>query len=215
LSKPYSAADFSSQIAEDRTWRIKEISDLKIATVRADPVLEKVLLRAIVTVCYAHWEGSVKFAARKYMEHIALRRLPIATLNRQFLRNMFLPRLAQLSKSNTSVSQRCDLIDEILYASEKRFTKANDDLINTQSNLNFNVFSDICLVCDISADEYSDMSSFIDVILLKRRNEIAHGENTFIALEDLDELAAKTTGLMRSFGDALDNRIALEKYKTE
>ena len=38
MSKPYTADDFSSLVTADRTWRIREISDLKTAIRRADPI---------------------------------------------------------------------------------------------------------------------------------------------------------------------------------
>ena len=98
MSKPYSEADFSEQITQDRAWRLREISDLKAAIVKADASLRRVLLRALVTVCYAHWEGYVRFAARKYLEHVALRRFLYSDLDRQFLRNYFLPRLAHFQR---------------------------------------------------------------------------------------------------------------------
>src|ERR1700733_14130409 len=65
MSRPYSEIDFSTQITDDRNWRLKEISDLKSAAERADGRLQRVLLRALVAICYAHWEGYVKFAASK------------------------------------------------------------------------------------------------------------------------------------------------------
>ncbi|TFW10429.1 hypothetical protein E4K72_00945 [Oxalobacteraceae bacterium OM1] len=213
MSKPYSEANFSAQIIEDRNWRIKEISDLKLAIRRGDESLQRVLLRALVAICYAHWEGYVRFSAKKYLEHVALRRFQYAALDRQFFRNYFLPRLAALSTSKTSIMERCALVDEILNASERRFTKVNDDLINTKANLNFDVFSDICLVCGVSAEQFADKSSFIDIFLLKRRNAIAHGEDTMVALDDLDTIAQDTIGLMRSFGDALENHVVLQTYK--
>ncbi len=74
MSKPFRDTDFSEQITMDRNWRLKEISDLKSAILRADDSLRRVLLRALTTVCYAHWEGYVRFAARKYLEHVALRK---------------------------------------------------------------------------------------------------------------------------------------------
>src|SRR3954451_15487526 len=61
--------------------------DLADAPLRADENLRRVLLRALVTICYAHWEGYVRFAARKYLEHVALRRLQYGELDRQFIRN--------------------------------------------------------------------------------------------------------------------------------
>ncbi|WP_421880514.1 MAE_28990/MAE_18760 family HEPN-like nuclease [Pacificispira sp.] len=212
MSKPISAEDFSNQITNDRTWRIKEISDLKAEILRSDKNLQRVLLRAIVAVCYAHWEGFVRFSARKYLEHIALRRLQYSELSPQFLKNYFLPKLAALSKTKSSITQRCDLLDDIFSSSGRRFSKLNEDLINTKSNLNYDVLCDICLVCDVDCDVFERFHTFIDVVLLKRRNAIAHGEDTMVGLEDLSEVADNTIAIMRMFGDALENDVVLKNY---
>ena len=213
MSKPYSEADFSAQITEDRNWRIKEISDLKTAIGRSDKNLQRVLLRALVAICYAHWEGYVRYSARKYLEHVALRRFPYGELNRQFLRNYFLPRLAALSSSRFSIADRCALIDEILEFSSRRFSRVNEELINTKANLNFDVFTDICLVCGLRTQPFADRSTFIDIVLLKRRNAIAHGEDTLVGLDDLGEITSDTITLMRAFGDALENQVLLQTYR--
>lgn len=211
MSKPYSEADFSAQIAEDRSWRLREISDLKTAILRADDNLRRVLLRALIAICYAHWEGYVRFAARKYLEYVAIRKFQYGELNRQFLRNYFLPRLAASKKS---IAERCTLIDEILASSTHRFARVNDDLINTKANLNFDVFADICLICGLPSQTFANQATFVDILLLKRRNAIAHGEDTFVGIEDLDELANQTVELMRTFGDALENHVYLKAYKS-
>ncbi|AKN64568.1 hypothetical protein G5B88_04655 [Herbaspirillum seropedicae] len=213
MSKPFTDSDFSQQITEERTWRIREITDLKSAINRGDATLQRVLLRALVAICYAHWEGYVRFSARKYMEHVALRKLPYSGLHGQFLRNLFLPRLAALSSSKTSLSDRCRLVEDILSSSDRRFSQLNDDLINTKSNLNFEVFSDICLVCGIETTSFQDTETFIDVSLLKRRNSIAHGEDTLIGLSELDTIVNNSIDLMRRFGDLLENHVVLKAYK--
>lgn len=213
MTKPYSETDFSTQITEDRNWRIKEISDLKSAIKRGDEALRRVLLRALVAICYAHWEGYVRFTARKYLEHVALRKYQYAELDAQFFRNYFLPRLAALSSSRSSIAERCALVDEILNSSDRRFSRVNEDLVNTKANLNSEVLADICLVCGIQAEEFSDRSTFVDVILLKRRNSIAHGEDTLIDMSELEEITTGTIALMRGFGDALENRVVLKGYK--
>jgi hypothetical protein len=213
MSKPYTEADFSAQATEDRNWRIKEISDLKSAIGRGDDHLKRVLLRAMITVCYAHWEGYVRFTARKYLEHVALRRLQYKDLERQFLRNYFLPRLAALSTSKASLAERCALLDEILNSTDRRFSRVNQELINTRANLNFEVFTDICLVCGVPPTSFAVKSTFIDIVLLKRRNAIAHGEDTLVGVDDLDEITNETIGLMRAFGDELENRVVLQTYK--
>lgn len=213
MSKPYTADDFSAQTTQNLTWRLREISDLKIAIRVADDSLKRVLLRSIVTICYAHWEGYVRFSAKKYMEHVALRKHSYAELAPQFIHNYFLPRLAALSTSKSSVSERCDLICEILDSQDSRFSRVNDDLINTRANLNSEVLADICLVCDVGRELMEDKSTFIDTILLKRRNAIAHGEDTFIHEIDLNELVDETISLMRTFGNALENSVQLRAYR--
>ena len=214
MSKPYSDVDFSAQITEDRAWRLREISDLKTAIARADGNLRRVMLRALITISYAHWEGYVRFAARKYLEHVALRRFQYRELDRQFLRNYFLPRLAGMSISKRSLAERCMLVDEIIGSSSERYSKVNDDLINTKANLSYAVFADICLVCCVPVSRFEAKSTFIDIFLLKRRNDIAHGENTFIGIEDLNETTTETIALMRAFGDALENHVYLRDYRS-
>lgn len=214
MSKPYSDEEFSKQITDDRSWRLKEISDLKTALNRADTAQQRVLLRALVAICYAHWEGYVRFAARKYLQYVALRKMKYKELDPQFFRNYFLPRLGALSKSNTSMADRCSLIEAILTSSNLRYSRSNEDLVNTKSNLNFEAFSEICLVCGLPTHTFSDNEAFVDIFLLKRRNGIAHGEDTLVAVEDLDELTNTTIALMRAFGDALENRVALRSYRS-
>jgi hypothetical protein len=155
----------------------------------------------------------VRFAARKYLEHVALRRLPFGELEPQFLRNYFLPRLASLATSKTSIAARCKLLDDILNAADRRFSRIDEDLVSTKANLNYEVLADICLVCSIPTKYFEGRSTFIDIILLKRRNAIAHGEDAFVAFEDLDYVTGETVAIMRAFGDALENHVILKTYK--
>lgn len=156
MSKPYTEADFSAQITDDRNWRIKEISDLKSAIRRGDANLRKVLLRALITLSYAHWEGYVKFAAKKYLDYVALRKYAYGNLNKQFLRNLFLPRLGAMYNARINVAERVSLIDEILNSADQRFSQVNEDLVNTKANLNFEVFSEICIICDVPLQGFAE-----------------------------------------------------------
>jgi hypothetical protein len=213
MSKPFTTDDLSNQIQGDRTWRIREISDLSDAVQRADAISQRVLLRALVTICYAHWEGYVRYSAQKYIEHIAIKKLAFSTLSAQFTRNYFLPRLSALSSSKVKLRGKCELIDEILELSSKKFSRINPDLINTRSNLSFEVFSDICIICDLPPDLLSDKQAFIDIILLKRRNAIAHGEDAFIDAKDRDDIANGSIELMRRFGDAIENHVCNNSFR--
>lgn len=105
------------------------------------------------------------------------------------------------------------MVDDILDSSKRQFARVNDDLVSTRANLSFDVFRDICLICCVPFRPFEEKSTFIDILLLKRRNAIAHGEDTFIDITDLDELTTETVALMRTFGDALENQVVLQGYK--
>ena len=89
----------------------------------------------------------------------------------------------------------------------------NTDLVNTRANLNFDVLTDICLVCCVPISTFADKKTFVDVLLLKRRNAIAHGEDTLVAFADLNELTNETVTIMRAFGEALEEHVYLKHYK--
>lgn len=213
MSKPFTIDDLSNQINSDRTWRIREITDLSDAVRRADQISKRVLLRALVTICYAHWEGYVRYGAQGYIEHVAIKKLAFSALSVQFTRNHVLPKLSALSSSKVGLRVKCELVDEILELSSKKFSRINPDLINTRSNLNSEIFSDICLICDLPPDLLKDRQTFVDVILLKRRNAIAHGEDAFIDEEDRDDIANGTIELMRRFGDAIENHVYSNSFR--
>jgi hypothetical protein len=111
------------------------------------------------------------------------------------------------------MAARCDLIDEILDSSTGRFSRINPDLINTRSNLNHETFQEICTVCGVRLSSPEIDATFLDIILLKRRNSIAHGEDTFIGPEELDDMTLRTISHMRAFKDAIENTAVLKTYR--
>jgi RiboL-PSP-HEPN len=121
-------------------------------------------------------------------------------------------RLDALHFSQANVEDRCRLISDVLNSSQNRFSRINPALIETKSNLNSNILKDICLICSIDFSYFQTKTIFIDVILLKRRNSIGHGEETCVDSNELDTLIAEGVGLMRSFKDALQNKVYTKSY---
>lgn len=211
MSKPFTEDDLASQLTQDITWRLREISDLKTATVTADKIARTALLRATLAICYAHWEGHVRFSAQRYLLHVALRKITFQDLHPQFLRNHFLPRLA--TTGHKGIKERGEIVDLILTSGGDRFSRVNGDLISTKSNLSFEVLADICQVCGVQISAFADWATFVDVILLNRRNAIAHGENAFVDITELDELTEGTVCLMRIFSNELQANAYLGNYR--
>lgn len=212
MSKPYTENLLSEQFAEDLIWRRRELSDLKQAIRSSQANARSGLLRALITLTYAHWEGFIRHCSRAYFLFICLRKSRFEELETQIYINAFLTRLDGLFQNRASIEQRCNLVLAILGSQEKRFSKMNDNLIDTKSNLNSDVLKDICIICGIDFAPFEDKRFFIDQIILKRRNAIAHGNVEFIGLEEMDGLVAEALSLMGIFKDQLENKVYSKKY---
>lgn len=212
MSKPYTTQDLSDQLDADLIWRRKELSDMKAAIKRADAVSKSVLLRALITMCYAHWEGYVRICANLYFDHITLRKLQYSVLERQIYVNSFLVRLDTMNKTRLGIEARCKLVNDILDGAEAKFGYINPELIDTRSNLSADVIKDICAICGVDGAYFEEKRPFIDVIVLKRRNAIAHGQQEYINETDIDVLVADALALMQHFRSLLENKIYMKTY---
>lgn len=212
MSKARTESDLSAQLDADFTSRLRELSDLKRAIRDADPNTQQVLLKALVAISYAHWEGHVKFAASKYFEYVALRRLPYTSLQQQFYVNSFLVRLGAFVANRPSLKSRCDLISDALNPGGASFSQAHPDLVNTGSNLKFEILQNICLVCGIDSAIFQPYETFIDVVLLRRRNSIAHGDESVVGVHEVDELIDGVVELMRLFRNQVENKVYTKAY---
>lgn len=212
MSKPYTESDLSTILDADLIWRRKELSDIKAAIKSADAASRPVLLRAIIAMSYAHWEGYVRTCANRYFEHLTLRKKPFADFERQIYVNSFLARLDALHHGRVGLEARCQLVNDILDGASGRFSYVNPDLVDTRSNLSTDVVTDICTICGVDSSHFAGNRTFIDVILLKRRNAIAHGQQEFIQPDEIDDLVAKILALMSAFRNLLENKVYTKAY---
>src|SRR5688500_9057726 len=136
MSKPYTEQNLSDLFDEDLIWRRRELTDMKASVKAADVPAKLVMLRALVTMSYAHDEEDGCACANRYFEYSAIRRKRYTELERQIYVNAFLSRLDSISRSRASVEMRCQLINDILDGREGNFRYVNQALIDTKSNLN-------------------------------------------------------------------------------
>jgi len=216
MSKPYTEEALSFHLDSELTWRRKELSDLKLAISKADSAAKGVLLRALVTMTYAHWEGFVRACATKYFTHLTLKRRPYTELDIQFYKNSFLARLESFFKAKSSTEDNCKFISAILESHNSKFSYINEQLIDTKSNLNTDVIKDLCVICGFDHTFFEGKRIFIDLTLLKKRNAIAHGQEDSIAAPDVDNFVDTGLALMEHFKTLIENKVYTKSYlKTE
>lgn len=103
-------------------------------------------------------------------------------------------------------------MNDILDGGNGRFSSVNLDLVDTRSTLNTDVVSDICVICGIASDHFEQNRTFLDVLLLKRRNAIAHGQQEYIQTDEIDDFVANVLALMGVFRTLLENKVYTKSY---
>jgi RiboL-PSP-HEPN len=199
-------AELSHLLNSDLSWRRKELSDLKSAINKADLLSKNVLLRALAAMCYAHFEGYIKYSMIKYFYYVTSRRLFYREINKIYRKNRFYATWKALI-SDSSYSSFCRFFDKINNAENERFTKINSIIVDPQSNLNFERLCSFCERCGVDPSDFKDDEIFVDRVLLKRRNAIAHGEDEMIGREEMDQLVDNVLSLMSRFSGHLENRL--------
>jgi hypothetical protein len=212
MSKPYTEEKLSELFDQDLVWRRRELSDLKAAVKVADYAAKTVILRSLIAMSYAHWEGFVRLCATRYFDYLAIRKKSYTELERQIYINSFLNRLDSLHQNRVGLEERCKLVNDILDGTSDTFSHINPKLIDTKSNLNTDTMKEICLICSVDPSHFESQRTFIDKIILKRRNAIAHGQQEFIQESEIDDLVAGTLKLMEHFRTLLENKVYLKHY---
>mgnify|MGYP001145427241 CR=1 FL=1 len=201
-------------IEDERVWRIREISMLKGNCVKPElsERQREVQRRAFIPLAYAHWEGFAKGVGQAYLDHVAAQQLKLSELSPCFQSVYF-------SIENEGDLRRhkrhnmLNILDRLHNHGSDRVHIRTKDVISTQGNLNSDALFDICTNLGVSFEAFSDSLSFIDKILLGKRNRIAHGEHIFVSDENIDEISSKVVTCIDCFRNEIENAATTEAFR--
>jgi len=202
--------ELSDHLARERIWRVREIRALVALASRSGLSLQEkeIYCRAGVTLMYAHWEGFVKRASAHYLKHIAFQRMRLDEMA-DFVLVLYVAQA--MSKAGDRVSA-AKMADSLLRKQDFRPKLGWKKVISTESNLSSSVLSSIITVIGLDASLFETKYKFLDSILLKERNAIAHGEKGDIEVRDLEEMSTNVVALLTTFRDAIENCAQLRSY---
>ncbi len=203
----------TDKLAEDLAWRKRELSEVK-SLVEAKKVSQQrheTLLRSGVCILYSHWEGFVKSAVNAYVDYVRLQKLTYQELASNFLALAMKSKLKDAQETNKP-SLYIPVCDFFLSGLNQRCVLPKD-AISTGSNLSSETFREIAKVLGIDFSYYSTKSKLIDIQLLKKRNEIAHGNYLILDREEYRDLQTEVIGMLEVFRNEIENAAAQEKYK--
>jgi len=212
VSKIRTLSTLQDSLDNGLAWRVKEIANLKIS-VRGSPSLSaRTVVRAGVPLLYAHWEGFVKQASQDYLSYVTSQRLTYGELascfvvfgTKKHLSSIITSRQASINIEVVNFFRRCGT---------ERADLVLSNAIDTQSNLNSEVFQNIALSLGVPTSSYSAHFNLIDESLLARRNKIAHGEYLDLNEEDFRNLSNEVIKLLRNYKTDIENLASLGAYR--
>jgi len=206
--------DLIDKIAEERIWRVKEISQMKnlITTPSITSEKKSVLYRSFLALLYAHWEGFVKKTGTYYLEFISNQRIPLKELQNNFV-TLCLKGKIDIATKSKKYSTFDHLTDILIDKADNALNLPYKKVVNTESNLSSSVLKEICWCLGVDYTFFESKEKFIDSHLLARRNHIAHGEELKVDENDIIEIIDEVLILLDILRSEIENSIHLKRYR--
>lgn len=207
----YTFDELSNKLYEELSWRRKELTLLKSKIPSEKNPLQSVLLRSALPLLYAHWEGYVKLTMSYYLEYVSNKRLNHDQLKTSFIALSLQNKLGDLNNSN-NIENRTKIIDFIFTDLSKQSNIPKKNIINTKSNLKYDVLKEILFILDLDDPHFDRYESLIND-LVNERNYIAHGEHKLISYATYEAFLNDIISLMEFLKTSIENNAIQEKYK--
>lgn len=207
--------EFQDAVDQETSWRKKELTAINVNIVAARKFTKDTALRSGIALLYAHWEGLIKNLASYYLSYVSFQNLTFSELKPNFLAISIKEDLKTFDSSN-----KASIHNQIVISIKKKGTeKAQipyENVIKTNSNLKSDIFVEIMETLGLDYSQYKPDFNMLDEVLLKMRNEIAHGERLeSISLDEkrFEEIYSVMSELMNKFVAQITNAVYLEEYR--
>jgi hypothetical protein len=159
--KVYTFSDLTRLIGEDYAWRRKELKLIKDQVENPPPnsPMQNAALRFAVPILYAHWEGFVKKSCELYLEFVSNKYLKHNQLKPQFIALSLTKKLGKLEIKN--IEEKTKTVEFLLKEIDKNSNIPTKNIIQTKSNLRYDVFEEIIFVLDLEINKFSMYQSLI------------------------------------------------------
>ncbi len=188
----------------ESAWRKKELSVINLTLAQSSIEQASSFVRVGICMLYAHWEGFIKAAATGYVCYVSTRRPKYRQLSPGFVSLGLRSQIVRAGQSR-SASARVDLVSLLLSDLEHRLEIDCEKAIDTQSNLNYDVLSDILRMLGMDEKPYTIKRPLINEKLVRNRNTIAHGRLLEINEQDYQILHSEIIGLIDRFKEDIED----------
>jgi hypothetical protein len=198
---------FQNAINKQLSLRKKEIAMFRLILANKNSQYEKnIINRLIIPQLYSHYEGFIKTASVLFLKYIQSTYNPDNILPDNIFAVFVREKIKKYSESN-KCSDHVELIKSVRNI-PARIVFNPEKVIDTHQNLKAKHLKEIMFICGISFDVYWEAKSFfIDNILLKNRNSIAHGELNQVDDVTLDQCMSDVTEIIEQYKIRLEEKL--------
>lgn len=197
--------DLQSKLQRELGWRKKEIANISLVARQSGPERHYFFRSGLVLLC-AHWEGYLKTAVQRYMEHVLAQRLHLRELSAPFVAAILFKDVRRAAEANYPGSEQAHL--RLARTVLAWFAGRADSVpcwdVATEGNPGSEVLARILassgLDTQLGLDEarWAATKAFIDQQIVAARHQVAHGEYLKIERDELLERAARVTELLEA-----------------
>ena len=175
--KVKSLEDLQDSIDKDLFWRKKELTTLKFMLANTgNNDIGKLLTKMGIGTLYSHWEGHIKHASRAYIVYLNSLKIKYSRMTDNFIHISLGKKFSKDFSIDKYDSQK-NIFDYIIAQGyDDCFKEMAEHIVQTKSNLNFDVLSDIMNKLGLKDEKFETRKHFINETLLGSRNPVSHGE---------------------------------------
>jgi len=200
------------RLDEDLIWRKKELAAIKLLVDNSDGLTQKVNTRMAVVFLYAHWEGYIKNSSTCYMIYLSQFKFRYNELTENFialsLRGNF-----NICANTHKVSDNCSVVNILINNLHQETRIPYKEVIPRIGILDSNLFFEILFTLGLEKSPFDIRKQFIDRVLVKNRNEVAHGKNTPITKTDFEVMFREVTEMLELFRKVIYIAAKNESFK--
>ena len=206
--------EFQDYLDKETSWRKKELIAIKANIASLRKFSKNTALRSGVALLYAHWEGLIKNVATYYLCYISYQNYNYCDLKQNFLALSMKEDIKTFDTTNKA-SLHNKIVNDIRSNDGKKAKIPYEGIVKTGSNLKSEIFIEIMETIGFDYTEYEPDFMLLDEVLLKMRNEIAHGERLEVLSLDenrFDELYVVINNMMAKFVAQAVNAVYLKEF---
>ncbi len=203
--------EFQEALDNEYSWRVTEIRNIHTAVQTSDDSstnqsAKKSMHRFAVPAFYAHLEGFVKESSAIYLKYACYKSKPTVDLKPHFLA-FYIEDIFRSDKSKPDIfSDLCKFVK--IFKDNNSITLALSKSIKNKGNLNYDCLEMILFRVGIDCHDFLTKKNFIDEVLIKIRNQIAHGEFYVVKHEEYKEIKEGVEEIMHLFKAKLESIVS-------